>query len=46
MVDLNITTGIPCKIINDGHYLDNEEGIDMKNHFQNEQGIRNQPTDV
>ncbi|CAG8571664.1 18091_t:CDS:1 [Gigaspora margarita] len=21
--DLNITTGIPCKIINDGHYLDN-----------------------
>ncbi|RIB07685.1 hypothetical protein C2G38_411625 [Gigaspora rosea] len=24
--DLNITTGIPCKFINDGHYLDNGGG--------------------
>ncbi|RIB07683.1 hypothetical protein C2G38_2273497 [Gigaspora rosea] len=24
--DLNITTGIPCKIINNGHYLDNGGG--------------------
>ncbi|RIB27408.1 hypothetical protein C2G38_2160629 [Gigaspora rosea] len=25
--DLNITIGIPCKIINDGHYLDNGEEV-------------------
>ncbi|RIB13104.1 hypothetical protein C2G38_2198792 [Gigaspora rosea] len=29
--DLNIATGIPCKIINDGHYLDNG-GEESKNY--------------